>query len=145
LYIAELEEVQLSKTYEITRPGFAVIIKPRRAFLQFLQLNHTQSPLAGLCSPLLRAMASRIYWSPRTIGNIAYCAVFYWAKGLFCMQIIIATHFQTRFQRWREVGFFKHQVGHHAANLKAMTTTRTMRKKPGRLAVQWQCELSRTS
>jgi hypothetical protein len=44
---AAIEEVVLSKTYEITRPGCVVIGRPRRAFLQFLHHDHTQSPLAG--------------------------------------------------------------------------------------------------
>jgi hypothetical protein len=69
---AAIEEVVLSKTYEITRPGCVVIISARRAFLQFLHHDHTQSPLAGFCSGL-----------GFTIENVAACAMFYWANGLF--------------------------------------------------------------
>jgi hypothetical protein len=69
---AAIEEVVLSKIYEITRPGFVVIVSARRAFLQFLHHDHTQSPLAGCCS--VRSV---------TIENVAACAMFYWAGGLF--------------------------------------------------------------
>jgi hypothetical protein len=50
--VAAIEEVVLSKTCEITRPGCVVIISARRAFLQFLHHDHTQPPLAGFCGAL---------------------------------------------------------------------------------------------
>jgi hypothetical protein len=49
--MAALEEVQLSKISEITR----------RAFLQFLHPNHTQSPVAAICSALFRASVARLF------------------------------------------------------------------------------------
>lgn len=56
-----MEEVALSKIYEIPRLGFVAIISPRRAFLQFLHHNHTPSPLAGLCGAQFRATVSRYF------------------------------------------------------------------------------------
>jgi hypothetical protein len=50
--VAAIEEVVLSKTCEITHPGFVVIISARRAFFQFLHHDHTQSPFAGFCGGL---------------------------------------------------------------------------------------------
>jgi hypothetical protein len=84
--VAAMEEVALSKTYENTRPDVVVIIRPRRAFLQFLHHNHTPSPLAGLCSAQFRATVSRCFRIFVTIEKVAACASFYWAEGLFLSQ-----------------------------------------------------------
>jgi hypothetical protein len=61
LYIAALEELALSKTYEIPRLDFVVITRPRRAFLQFLHPKYAQSPLAGFCGSLFCAIVSRFF------------------------------------------------------------------------------------
>jgi hypothetical protein len=83
LYVAALEELALSKTYEIPRLGFVVTTRPRRAFLQFLHPKYAQSPLAGFCRALFRATVSRFYCNVITIEKVAACAQFYWVKGLF--------------------------------------------------------------
>jgi hypothetical protein len=83
LYVAALEELALSKTYEIPRLGFVEITRPRRAFLQFLHPKYAQSPLAGFCRALFRAKDSLFSLSDITIEKVAACATFYWAISLF--------------------------------------------------------------
>jgi hypothetical protein len=86
LYVAALEELALSKTYEIPRLDFVVITRPRRAFLQFLHPKYAQSPLAGFCSARFCETVSRFTWDVIAIEKVAACATFYWAGGLFFMQ-----------------------------------------------------------
>jgi hypothetical protein len=59
--MAALEELALSKTYEIPRLVYVVTTRPHRAFLQFLHPKYAQSPLAGFCSALFRAIISQFF------------------------------------------------------------------------------------
>jgi hypothetical protein len=67
---AAVEEVALSKIYENTRLIFAVIIRPRRAFLQFLHHNHIQPPLADFDGASFRASLVKIEWHLRAVNTI---------------------------------------------------------------------------